>query len=169
MDAKKLKALLIGWSSGGCSSLSWRLKKLGCDCWFAFSNQEACWLLDNDSFNLVLSPIALNGNCMHPLIGQLDGSYVTLFYSEVMNNGCWWVPALWLGRNCHGVPALRHTEFVTALDETIKAIQFIMRVPADPQSPMAPSFSSSIMPPPLSQGVTLFHIGDQQESEPHSI
>jgi hypothetical protein len=139
----------------GCSPLSWRLKKKGCDCWFAFSYQEACWLLDTDSFNLVLSPIVLKDDFLHRLIGRLNGSNVTLFYSEVTKDGCWWMPALWLGRNCYGVPPLHHAEFVIVLEETIKTIQSIMRVPAERQSPVASRFSRSIVTFPLSQRASL--------------
>jgi hypothetical protein len=155
MVDKKLKALLIGWSSGGCSSLSWRLKKQECDCLSAICYQEVCWLLHNRCFDLVLSPIIFNCNCLFPLVAQLDGSGTTLFFSQAMEDGCWWLPALRLGANCVGSAALRHSESIPALDQTIREIRSNMRMAAEPQPAMASHFSSSSLPLPLSQRISL--------------
>lgn len=155
MDAKKPKVLLIGWSSGGCSPLSSRLRKRGCDCLFAISNQEVCWLLHNRCFDLVLSPIIFNCNCLFPLLAQLDGSRTTLYFSQVMDDGCWWLPARRLGAVCFGAAALRHVEFMPVLDETICEIQSCMRMAAEPRPPLASRIESSIVTFPLSQAAFL--------------
>lgn len=155
MDAKKVKTLLIG-GSGEYSLLSSRLRKNRCDCWFATSGQEACRLLDNQSFDLVLGPIRVNNDdSLYPLISRLEGSDTTLFYSQIVEDSCLWLPALRWGVNCFGAAAQPPSEFVTVLDETIQEIQYIMRVPAGRQSPVASRFSSSIVTVPLSQRVSL--------------
>ena len=117
MDAKNLKSLLIG-SSGKFSLLSSRLRNNRCDCWFGHSRQEVFRLLDNQSFDLVLGPIRLNEDSLYPLIGRLDGSDTTLFYSQAVEDSYLWLPALRWGMNCFGTSALRSSEFVTVLDET---------------------------------------------------
>src|ERR1700739_1894878 len=137
MDAKKFVALLIGKSPGGCSRLSNRLGRRGCNCWCATSKQEGCLLLDNHSFDFVLGPIRLNGDSLYPLIGQLGGSGTTLFYSQAVEDGCWWLPALRRGANCFGAPALRPIEFVAALDGIIQEIRVGTLVAAKSQSPLA--------------------------------
>jgi hypothetical protein len=154
MDVKKLKALLIG-GSRKSSLLSNRLRKNRCDCWFAISRQEVWKLLDDQSFDLVLGPIRLNNDdSLYPLISRLDGSDTTLFYSQAVEDSCLWLPALRWGVNCFGTAALRSSEFVTVLDETIQEIQSIMRMAVELQPPAVSRFSSSIVTVPLSQGVS---------------
>jgi len=155
MDAKKLKVLLIGKSPGGYLPLSNRLGRRRCDCRFAISNQEVCLLLDNHNFDLVLGPIKLNGDSLYPLIGLLDGSRTTLFYSQVVEDGCWWLPALRRGTNCFGAPAFRPSEFVTVLDETIEDIRTSMCVAAETQPAIASRHSGSIIAIPFSRRVSL--------------
>jgi len=155
MDAKKIEVLLIGWSSTGCSPLSLRLRKRGCNCLFAISSQEVCCLLNRRSFDLVLSPIRLNGECLDYLIDRLEGSDVTLFYSEARNDGCWWLPALWLGANYFGAPALRHGKFITVLDEMIEKIRFSMRTATDARLAIADRLSGPIATIPFSRRESL--------------
>jgi len=102
-------------------------------------------LLDNHGFDLVLGPIRLNTNSLYPLIGLLDGSRTTLFFSQAVENGCWWLPALRRGLNCFGAPAYRPDEFVTVLDKTIEEIRSSVHVAVETQSPMASRNSSSVV------------------------
>jgi len=95
--------------------------------------------------DLALSPMRLRGATLFPLIDLLEGSRVTLFYSHVVEQGCWWLPALRHGERCFGSCALRPSEFVSVLDEAIAEIQFDWRVARNvQQSPVdqtAPSVS----------------------------
>ena len=113
MDAKIIDVLLIECSPTGCSHFFLRLRKRGCDCLFAISSQEVCWLLNRGNFDLVLSPIRLNVEYFNYLIDGLEGPAVTLYDSEARNDGCWWLPGLWLGANYFGAPALRHGKSAT--------------------------------------------------------
>ena len=155
METTKLRVLLIGNSSGGYSPLSNRLRKRGCDCRFAISKKEICWQLDSHSFELLLGPIKLNGDSLYPLIARLDGSRTTLFYSQAVEDGCWWLPALRFGGNCFGTPALRPREFVTVLDKSIEEIRCSLRKAAEIQSAIASRFSGSIVAFPFSGRVSL--------------
>src|ERR1700739_2348568 len=154
LETGKTKVLLIGKSSRGCSSLSNRLRKRGCDCRTAISKQEVCQLLDHYTFDLVLGPIRLNGESLYPLIGWLVGSATTLFYSQKVENGCWWLPALRFGTNCFGAPALHPREFGTALDNLIDEIQCRLREPAETQPDIASRISGSIIALPFSGRVS---------------
>jgi hypothetical protein len=145
MNFTKPKVLLIGEASRGYSPLSNRLKRHGCDCCIAISIPEVCLLLDKHSFGLVLGPIKLNGDSLYPLVRRLDGSETTLFYSQAVEDGCWWVPALRWGKNCFGLPALRPSEFVYMLDETIQEIRSTMQKAAETRTAIASLGSGSIV------------------------
>ena len=98
-------------------------------------------MLDDHEFDLVLGPIRLNTNSLYPLIGQLDGSRTTLFFSQAVENGCWWLPALRHGLNCFGAPGYRSDEFVTVLDKTIEEIHSSVHVGC--RNPISYAFRNS--------------------------
>jgi hypothetical protein len=82
-------------------------------------------------------------------------SRTTLFYSQEVEDGCWWLPALRRGTNCFGAPAFRPSEFVTVLDETIEEIRSSMCVEAETQPAIASRHSGSIIAIPFSRRVSL--------------
>jgi DNA-binding NtrC family response regulator len=148
MEAKKVKVLLIGESPQGSSYLKNRLQGRGCDCEFVTSYQEACATLRSRHFDLVLSPMRLCDRSVFPLIDFLEGSGVTLFYSQAVEEGCWWLPALRRGQRCFGASALRPGEFMSTLDEAIEEIRSDRPVAGDPrQSPVVQSTVSVFAAP----------------------
>ena len=116
MGLDKIKVLLIREGRKTWSPLTDRLEKSECECCFAASVREVDTLLSSHDFDLVLGPLRLKSDSLYPLIGLLEGSRSTLFYSQAVENGCWWLPALWQGLNCFGAPAFRPGEFATVLD-----------------------------------------------------
>lgn len=128
MDGQKVDVLLIRKGQTGHSPLSNRLARRGCECRFATSNQEAGILLAKNDCDLILGPVRLDGESLFPLIGQLRGSRTTLFYYLIVEDGCWWLPAVWLGANCFGAPAIHNSDFATVLDETIEHLRLRARV-----------------------------------------
>jgi hypothetical protein len=122
MKASEPKALLIGENAQGSSHLAKLLQERGCTCSFATSYREACSLLNGERFDLVLSPTRLRDCSIFPLLSLLEGSCVTLFYFQLVEDGCWWLPALRSGRKCFGSYALRPSEFVVSLGEIIDDI-----------------------------------------------
>ena len=139
MKAREPRALLIGENSQGSSHLVKLLEGQGCDCSFATSYQDACSLLGTQPFDLVLSPIRLRDCSIFPLASLLEGSAVTLFYFQLVEDGCWWLPALRSGRKCFGSHALRPSEFVLSLNEIIAEMRAGSRLPAENQ----PTFVST--------------------------
>jgi len=137
MGTRMPTALLIGENAQGSSYLAQRLQVRGLKCTFATSYQEACSLLRAQGFDLVLSPMRLREVSFFSLIDLLDGSGATLFYSHAVEESCWWLPALRHGERCFGSSALRPSEFVSVLDETIAEIQFDVHVAGNScQSPV---------------------------------
>jgi hypothetical protein len=118
-DATKLNALLVGESILGASFLVNRLWQRGCRCQFATSYEELRAVLKEKDIDLVLCPTRLHGRNLLPLIDLLDGSNVSLFYAQSVEEGCWWLPALRKGHKCFGSCAVRPSEFIPVLDEVI--------------------------------------------------
>lgn len=133
MQTTEPRALLIGENSQGSSHLAKLLEGRGCKCSFATSYPEACSLLDTQSFDLVLGPLRLRDSSIFPLVGLLEGSNVTLFYFQPVEDGCWWLPALRRGRRCFGSDALRPSEFVVSLNGIISEMRVESQVPAENQ------------------------------------
>jgi len=142
MEPRRAKVLLVGENAQGSSYLAKRLQ--GCECEFAVSYQEACSLLRAQDFDLVLSPMRLRDGSLFPLLGLLDGSGNTLFYSHAVEKGCWWLPALRHGHNCFGSSALRPSEFVAMLDGTIEEICFRASVERQSEQSVAPRLPGSL-------------------------
>lgn len=116
-------ALLISENPQDASHLARHLRKLECECEFAASYQEALALLRTQSFALVLSPVWVRGVSVFPLIDLLEGSVITLFYSQRVEDSYWWLPALQRGVRCFGSSALRPHEFTSVLDQILAQIQ----------------------------------------------
>ncbi|HVN08185.1 MAG TPA: hypothetical protein VMV61_04395 [Patescibacteria group bacterium] len=123
MERKRAMVLMIGDSPSSYSFLERRLLASGCYCQFAKSLGEAEAMLEARPFDVVLGPMKLSGNSLHRLSGQLEGSRASAFYSCRVEDGCWWVPAVRFGRSCFGTCALRPSEFVRELDNTIEKIR----------------------------------------------
>jgi hypothetical protein len=75
----------------------------------------------------------LRDSSVFPLISLLEGSDVTLFYFQLVEDGCWWLPALRSGQTCFGSYALRPSEFVLSLNEIMEEIRVNLQVPAELQ------------------------------------
>ena len=138
--------LLIGENAQGSSHLIKLLEGHGCHCSFATSHQEACLLLSTQCFDLVLGPTRLRECSNFPLLNLLEGSNVTMFYFQLVEDGCWWLPALRSGRRCFGSHALRPSDFVVSLNEVIAELRAVrlasvenepalVSVPARPSRP----------------------------------
>jgi DNA-binding NtrC family response regulator len=141
------KVLLVGENPQGCSCLAQGLQERGCYCEFAASYPEICSLLRVQHFDLVLSPMRLRDASLFPLIDLLDGSGVTLFFSHAVEQGCWWLPALRRGERCFGSSALRPSEFVTALDDSIAEVRRDLQRAADIQESSVRQRGLTVTPP----------------------
>jgi CheY-like chemotaxis protein len=152
METRWAKVLLVGETPQGSLYLAKLLQERGCECEFAGSYQEACSLLRAQDFDLVLSPMRLRDGSLFPLLGLLDGSGITLFYSHAVEEGCWWLPALRQGQKCFGSSALRPSKFVAALDDAIEEICFRVAKKKQIRRSVTPPLSCSHATPPSSRG-----------------
>ncbi len=114
MDAATVRVLLVGESKSGYSSIIRHLEKSGCQCQFANSCSQGAGLAAGSSFDLVLCGSQMDGS--QELIGAVIDSRATLFRYVLVEDGCWWVPAVLQGKYCPDAPAMRPRQFTGVLD-----------------------------------------------------
>ena len=109
--------LLVGQSFRSAQVLTDRLKRWGFRCHFASSMRTACEVLSSVRVDVVLSNTHLSDGTGFGLLGALLGLPVTAFLCLPVEKGCFWLPAIDAGKECLGLPALRPSEFASALEE----------------------------------------------------
>jgi response regulator RpfG family c-di-GMP phosphodiesterase len=109
--------LLVGQNFHNAHTLTDRLRRRGFRCHFVSNLREASDLLSSRPVDLVLSNTHLPDGTGFGLVGVLAGLPVTVFLCLPVENSCFWLPAIDVGRECLGSPALRPSEFASALDE----------------------------------------------------
>jgi hypothetical protein len=119
MDSRGIKVLLVGQTARSSLQLLQWLDNRGCQCHFASSCNDACILISQTAFDLVISQFELQDRTAYPLLDRLLGSTATLFFSKPVENGCWWLPMLVRGRESVGAHGLRPGEFLDTLGKTL--------------------------------------------------
>jgi len=119
MDSGGIRVLLVGQTARSSFQLVQWLDDRGCQCHFASSCKDACVLVSETPFDLVISQFELPDRTAYPLVDRLLGSTATLFFSKPVENGCWWLPMLIRGRECVGSHGLRPGEFLDTLGKTL--------------------------------------------------
>jgi hypothetical protein len=119
MDSRGIEVLLVGQSARSSFQLLQWLDNQGCQCSFASTYRDACTLISQTAFDLVISQLELPDRTAYPLLDWLRGSTATLFFSKTLENGCLWLPMLVRGRECAGANALRPEEFRDMLGKTL--------------------------------------------------
>ena len=82
---------------------------------FAASFQDACRLMSQREFDLVLCQYELPDRTAFPLLDWLEGSRSTLLFSARAGRGSKWLPMIERGRRCLDRPLLRTKELPNAL------------------------------------------------------
>jgi hypothetical protein len=72
------------------------------------------------AFQLILLDSTVSTDQRRQLATELAGSNVSIFYTFPVENGCWWLPALRCGLDCHGAPAFRRNEFPQELERILQ-------------------------------------------------
>jgi CheY-like chemotaxis protein len=98
-----------------------RLHHWGFRCHFARSIRAASDLLSSRPVDLVLCDTHLSDGTGFGLLGALAGLPVTAFLYLPVETTCFWLPAIDAGKDCLGLPALRPSEFASALEEMARS------------------------------------------------
>jgi hypothetical protein len=73
------------------------------------------------AYDLILLDSTVPPEQRRQLASELIGSEVSIFYTFPVENGCWWLPAVRRGQDCHGAPAFRRNEFPFELERILQS------------------------------------------------
>ena len=105
-----------------------RLRLWGFRCHFAGNMRAASDLLSSYPVDLVLSNTHLSDETAFGLLVALAGLPVTAFLCLPVENCYFWLPAIYGGKECLGLPALWPSEFARALKEMARCLGAAPRV-----------------------------------------
>ena len=109
--------LLVRQNLHSALALTDRLHRWGFRCHFAGNMRAASNLLSSHPVDLVLSNTHLSDETAFGLLVALAGLPVTAFFCLPVENCYFWLPAIYGGKECLGLPALWPSEFARALKE----------------------------------------------------
>jgi hypothetical protein len=112
--------LLIGRNHAWGSTVLKSLAKCGSELSFADPKAVTAGTVAGGTFQLLLLDSTVSPEQRRQLASALRGQATTIFYSFPVENGCWWLPALRHGQDCHGTPAFRRNEFPGELERILQ-------------------------------------------------
>jgi len=119
MSSAPTTVLLIG-DTTTRSAILWKwLAHRSCECQFAASFQDACKLLSQKEFDLVLCQYQLPDRTAFPIVSFLRGTHSTLLFTAKFARGSRWLPMIERGERCLDRPLLRTTQLPEALREIL--------------------------------------------------
>ena len=113
--------LLVGRSGSWGSTVLKPLEKFGSEWSFVPPQSVTAEYVRATAFNLILLDSTVAPEQRRQLASELVGSRVSIFYTFPVENGCWWLPALRHGQDCHGAPAFRRNEFPLELERILRS------------------------------------------------
>src|SRR5487761_268556 len=103
--------LLVGRNGSWGRSVLKSLEKFGTELLFMAPQTITAEYARRGTFDLILLDSTVPADQRRRLASALIGSSVSIFYTFPVENGCWWLPTLRHGQDCHGTPAFRRNEF----------------------------------------------------------
>ena len=119
MELRRVTVLLVERDARCTSALESYLLKRGCELCLATSKKEALEFLDRRHFDLVLSEFLLSDGTAYELMLQLLGSSTTMFFFNAVEDGCWWMNAIYEGQDRSQDPGMRPAQFKILLDKIL--------------------------------------------------
>jgi hypothetical protein len=111
--------LLVGRNGSWGKAILRSLEKLGTELSFKLPQSLTAEYVKNGGYELVLLDSTVTSEQRRGLASGLIGSNASIFYTFPVENGCWWLPLLRHGQNCHGAPAFRRGEFPLELERIL--------------------------------------------------
>jgi len=115
MSSTPTTVLLAGDSATRSTTLRKWSPHLDCYWQFAASFQDACRLMSQREFDLVLCQYELPDRTAFPLLDWLEGSRSTLLFLARAGRGSRWLPVIERGRRCLDRPLLQTTDLPNAI------------------------------------------------------
>jgi hypothetical protein len=112
--------LLVGRPGSWASSLIKFLEKSGAELFFVAPQTATPEYLKKVGYSLILLDSTVPPEHRRQLTSELVGSNVSIFYTFPVENGCWWLPTLRYGQNCHGAPAFRRNELLFEFERILR-------------------------------------------------
>jgi len=114
--------LLVGRNGSWGKSILRSLEKLGAELSFHVPQSLTSEYVKNAGYELVLLDSTVTPEQRRRLASGLIGSNASIFYTFPVENGCWWLPMLRHGQDCHGAPAFRRSEFPLELERILSEL-----------------------------------------------
>jgi hypothetical protein len=113
--------LLVGRSGSWGTLVLKSLEKFGSELSFAAPQAVTSEYVRRGAYNLILLDSTVPPEQRRQLVSELVGSEASIFYTFPVENGCWWLPTLHRGQDCHGTPAYRRNEFPLELERILQS------------------------------------------------
>jgi hypothetical protein len=108
--------LLVGRSGSWGTPVLKSLEKLGSEISHATPQDVTLDYVIRGRYDLILLDSTVPPEQRKALSAGLIGSCASIFYTFPVENGCWWLPSLRCGEDCHGAPAFRRGEITSELE-----------------------------------------------------
>jgi len=112
--------LLVGRNGSWGALVLKSLERFGAESFFAAPQAVTPEYVRRNAYDLVLLDSTVPPEQRRELASELAGSSVSIFYTFPVENGCWWLPTLRHGQDCHGTPAFRRNEFPYELERILQ-------------------------------------------------
>jgi hypothetical protein len=122
LDQDRAQVLLIGRTAGALPALQNFFEPRGWQCSFAASAHEALVLFGPRAFHVILETTPFRSDPF--ALFQLAAPDCSAFRSCPVENGCWWLPVMFQGKECLGSPAFRSKEFFARLEKIVSEIEY---------------------------------------------
>jgi hypothetical protein len=111
--------LLVGRNGSWGSLVLKSLQKFGCELSFQAPQNVTPLFVSESRYDVILLDSTVPPEQRRQLAAALAGSGTSIYYTFPVENGCWWLPALQHGQDCHGEPAFRRNEFPGELERVL--------------------------------------------------
>jgi len=117
----QLPFLVVGRNGSWGTPVLKSLEKFGTELLFVAPQTVTSEYVRKGAYNLILLDSTVPPEQRRQLASELIGSEASIFYTFPVENGCWWLPALHHGKDCHGTPAFRRNEFPFELERLLRS------------------------------------------------